>query len=338
MRAVELREPVSGNVPSVPVEESEFQDAATPADIEISETREVVETYVETASVFEDPLPRTPQKPVLPPAPTLQVPAAPRVVLPPPKSALFDATEKISGDSMLKIRDDIGDCTRCKLHKARNKIVFADGDPKAKLVFVGEGPGRDEDTQGLPFVGRAGKLLTQMIEAMGLRRQDVYICNVVKCRPPENRLPEPDEIKTCSPFLMRQLEVVDPKVIVALGALRGADAAANDARHFAFSWAVAGISRPKIDGDVSPGVFAAQSAGEGRRLERFADGHGRAWLEAWSEVDFGRTDLVARLDHLFGGRDRLRSFAALRAAQDDNAFSSGTHDKCCGSGADYKRQ
>jgi DNA polymerase len=155
---------------------------------------------------------------VLPPAPALQIPSAPRVVLPTPKSGLFDASERISGDSMLKIRDDIGDCTRCKLHKGRNKIVFADGDPKAKLVFVGEGPGRDEDMQGLPFVGRAGKLLTQMIEAMGLQRGDVYICNVVKCRPPENRLPEPDEIKTCSPFLIRQLEVVDPKVIVALGA------------------------------------------------------------------------------------------------------------------------
>jgi DNA polymerase len=198
--------------------ESEFEDAAPAVGVEISETIVAAESYVEQSSVFEDTLPRTPRKPVLPPAPALQVPAPPRVVLPAPKTALFDATEKISGDSMLKIRDDIGDCTRCKLHKARNKIVFADGDPKAKLVFVGEGPGRDEDAQGLPFVGRAGKLLTQMIEAMGLRRQDVYICNVVKCRPPENRLPEPDEIKTCSPFLLRQLEVVDPKVIVALGA------------------------------------------------------------------------------------------------------------------------
>ena len=185
---------------------------------ETIETVVVAESPVEESSAFEDTLPRTSRKPVLPPAPALQVPSAPRVVLPAPKAALFDATEKISGDSLLKIRDDIGDCTRCKLHKARNKIVFADGNPKAKLVFVGEGPGRDEDMQGLPFVGRAGKLLTQMIEAMGLQRQDVYICNVVKCRPPENRLPEPDEIKTCSPFLLRQLDVVDPKVIVALGA------------------------------------------------------------------------------------------------------------------------
>ena len=118
-------------------------------------------------------------------------------------------SNKIADDSLLKIRDDLGDCTRCKLHTTRNKIVFGDGNPKAELVFVGEGPGRDEDAQGLPFVGRAGKLLTQMIEAMGLQRKDVYICNVVKCRPPENRLPEPDEIKTCSPFLLRQLDAID---------------------------------------------------------------------------------------------------------------------------------
>jgi uracil-DNA glycosylase len=183
----------------------------------VSFVAEYSETVVVAESpAFEDTVPRTPRKPVLPPAPALPVPAATKVVLPTPKAGLFDV--KIDGDSLLKIREDIGDCTRCKLHKARNKIVFADGNPKAKLVFVGEGPGRDEDMQGLPFVGRAGKLLTSMIEAMGLQRQDVYICNVVKCRPPENRLPEPDEIKTCSPFLFRQLDCVDPQVIVALGA------------------------------------------------------------------------------------------------------------------------
>jgi uracil-DNA glycosylase family 4 len=193
--------------------ESAFEGVETSA----AAAEEIPET-IAVPEMPEDTLPRTPRKPVLPPASALKLPAAPRVVLPPSKTALFDATEKISGDSLLKIRDDIGDCTRCKLHKGRNKIVFADGNPKAKLVFVGEGPGRDEDMQGLPFVGRAGKLLTSMIEAMGLQRQDVYICNVVKCRPPENRLPEPDEIKTCSPFLLRQLDVVDPKVIVALGA------------------------------------------------------------------------------------------------------------------------
>jgi uracil-DNA glycosylase len=142
----------------------------------------------------------------------------PRLVPQPGGPSLFDSVAKRSGDTLTTIREDIGECTRCKLHKARRNIVFADGNPKADLVFVGEGPGADEDAQGLPFVGRAGKLLTQMIEAMGLRRQDVYICNVVKCRPPENRLPEKDEIATCSPFLFRQLAVLRPKVIVCLGA------------------------------------------------------------------------------------------------------------------------
>ncbi len=133
--------------------------------------------------------------------------------------SLFTDAEKVKDDSLLKIRDDIGDCTRCKLHKGRNKIVFGDGNPKARLVFVGEAPGADEDKQGIPFVGRAGKLLTQMIEAMGLQRQDVYICNVVKCRPPDNRKPEDDEVSTCSPYLLRQLDVIEPKVLVCLGAV-----------------------------------------------------------------------------------------------------------------------
>ena len=132
---------------------------------------------------------------------------------------MFDAADKIVGDTLSRIREDLGECTRCKIHKHRRTIVFGDGNPKAELVFVGEGPGADEDAQGLPFVGRAGKLLTQMIEAMGLERKDVYICNVVKCRPPENRTPEDDEVSTCSPFLFRQLEVISPKVIVCLGAV-----------------------------------------------------------------------------------------------------------------------
>jgi uracil-DNA glycosylase len=131
--------------------------------------------------------------------------------------SLFE--ERIENDTLERIRTEIGpDCTRCKLHKARTNIVFGVGNPKAELVFVGEGPGHDEDIQAEPFVGRAGKLLTQMIEAMGLRRSDVYICNVVKCRPPENRLPEKDEITTCSPYLIRQLDVIKPKVICCLGA------------------------------------------------------------------------------------------------------------------------
>jgi len=117
------------------------------------------------------------------------------------------------------IRDDIGDCTRCRLHKGRTNLVFGVGNMNADIMFVGEGPGADEDAQGEPFVGRAGQLLNNMISAMGLRRQDVYIANVVKCRPPGNRTPEKDECDMCSPFLLRQIEVIRPKVIVALGAV-----------------------------------------------------------------------------------------------------------------------
>jgi uracil-DNA glycosylase family 4 len=117
------------------------------------------------------------------------------------------------------IREDIGDCTRCRLHKGRTNLVFGVGNVNADLMFVGEGPGADEDAQGEPFVGRAGQLLNNMISAMGIKREDVYIANVVKCRPPSNRTPEKDECDTCSPFLMRQIDVVQPKVIVALGAV-----------------------------------------------------------------------------------------------------------------------
>src|ERR1700685_616067 len=117
------------------------------------------------------------------------------------------------------IREDLGDCTRCPLHKqGRKQIVFGVGDPKAELMFVGEGPGADEDMKGEPFVGRAGQLLNNMIKAMGIEREDVYIANIVKCRPPGNRTPEREECETCSPFLMRQIATVKPKVIVALGA------------------------------------------------------------------------------------------------------------------------
>jgi DNA polymerase len=118
------------------------------------------------------------------------------------------------------IREDIGDCTRCVLHKqGRKQIVFGAGNPEADIMFIGEAPGADEDEQGVPFVGRAGQLLNNMITAMGLRREDVYIANIIKCRPPGNRTPERDECETCSPFLMRQIEVVKPKIIVALGAV-----------------------------------------------------------------------------------------------------------------------
>jgi len=127
-------------------------------------------------------------------------------------------------DSLQKIREDIGDCQRCRLHQGRHTIVFGSGNELAKLVFVGEGPGADEDMQGIPFVGRAGQLLTQMIEGTAkregipLERKDVYICNVVKCRPPENRTPEPDEMEICGQFLFRQLSVIRPRAICALGA------------------------------------------------------------------------------------------------------------------------
>ena len=116
------------------------------------------------------------------------------------------------------IQEDIGDCRRCALHAGRHTIVFGQGDPNARLMFVGEGPGADEDAQGVPFVGRGGQLLNNMIAAMGLQREKVYIANVVKCRPPSNRTPEPVEANTCLPFLMRQIGVIRPQVIVALGA------------------------------------------------------------------------------------------------------------------------
>lgn len=120
-------------------------------------------------------------------------------------------------ESLQSLREEIGDCHRCKLYKERTQIVFGIGNPKSEIVFVGEAPGRDEDLKGEPFVGEAGQLLTKIIEAMKLKRQDVYIANVVKCRPPANRNPEADEIESCEPFLIRQLEIIKPKIICALG-------------------------------------------------------------------------------------------------------------------------
>jgi DNA polymerase len=121
-------------------------------------------------------------------------------------------------ESLAAIRADLGDCTRCKLHTlGRQQIVYGVGNPSADLMFVGEAPGADEDVKGEPFVGRAGQLLTKIIEAIALKREDVYIANVIKCRPPGNRNPEPDEVETCEPFLFRQIDAIKPKVIVALG-------------------------------------------------------------------------------------------------------------------------
>jgi len=146
------------------------------------------------------------------PAPTAAIPAAPSPAVQPV------AFSKSPAEALSAIRADIGDCTRCKLHTlGRTQVVFGVGHPSADLMFVGEAPGGDEDIQGIPFVGRAGQLLTKIIEAIGLTRDDVYIANVIKCRPPQNRNPEPDEVETCEPFLFRQIDVIKPKVIVALG-------------------------------------------------------------------------------------------------------------------------
>jgi DNA polymerase len=157
--------------------------------------------------------PAGPEPTLFPVAPVPKI-SPPRVELPPLAPA---------GDTLTLIQHDIGDCRRCRLHEQRSKIVFGSGNPEARLVLVGEGPGADEDASGLPFVGRAGQLLTQMIdgtakkEGIEITRPDVYICNVVKCRPPENRTPEPDEMATCGQFLFRQLTVIQPKAILALG-------------------------------------------------------------------------------------------------------------------------
>ena len=139
--------------------------------------------------------------------------------VPDPPGAMPVSFARSAAEALGAIRDDLGECTRCKLHgQGRRQIVFGVGNPSAELMFVGEAPGADEDAQGEPFVGRAGQLLTRMIEAMGFARHEVYIANVLKCRPPGNRNPEPDEIAQCEPFLFRQIASIEPKVIIALGA------------------------------------------------------------------------------------------------------------------------
>src|SRR5215212_7479176 len=145
--------------------------------------------------------------------------AAPEAPASAPPPEIVPVTIARSGvEALATIREDIGECTRCKLHtQGRKQIVFGVGNPTADIMFVGEAPGADEDAQGVPFVGRAGQLLTKMIEAMGFTRDEVYIANVLKCRPPGNRDPQPDEVEQCEPFLFRQIDLVKPKVIVALG-------------------------------------------------------------------------------------------------------------------------
>ncbi len=154
--------------------------------------------------------PEGPRRPVPPAAPAAAAAAV-------PTSAYSLADKGCGSEPLLAIRTSLGECQRCKLHSGRTKLVFGVGDPSAQLLFVGEGPGADEDLQGEPFVGRAGQLLTKMIEAMGFARSEVHIANVVKCRPPGNRDPEPDEIEACEPFLKAQIAAIRPRVIVALG-------------------------------------------------------------------------------------------------------------------------
>jgi len=139
---------------------------------------------------------------------------------PAPQESAGSEVEAIPGPNPLTlelIREDLGDCTRCKLHSGRTHIVFGVGNPDADLMFVGEAPGADEDAQGIPFVGAAGQLLTKIIRAIELTRDQVYIANILKCRPPENRDPQPDEVNSCEPFLFKQIEVINPMIIVALG-------------------------------------------------------------------------------------------------------------------------
>ena len=173
---------------------------------------------------------RGPAPPTVPPALEFAMPAASsKKTAPPPTPVetpmLLNVLPSLApdGDTLQKIREDIGDCQRCRLSKGRNKIVFGSGNEASPLVFVGEGPGADEDASGLPFVGRAGQLLTQMIdgtatkEGIPVKRADIYICNVVKCRPPENRTPEADEMEVCGQFLFRQLLAIKPRAICAMG-------------------------------------------------------------------------------------------------------------------------
>jgi uracil-DNA glycosylase family 4 len=174
----------------------------------------------QTAELYESPSIQPEQRDLMTPRSkaAIAVPVEENIVeaaIPKAESGVADPVR-----ALRLIREDIGDCTRCPLHKqGRKQIVFGVGNPNADLMFIGEAPGADEDQQGEPFVGRAGQLLNNMIKAMGLRREEVYIANIIKCRPPGNRTPERDECETCSPFLMRQIAAIKPKAIVALGAV-----------------------------------------------------------------------------------------------------------------------
>ncbi len=223
------------------------------------------------------------------------------VITPKPEYGVSDPVK-----ALRIIREDLGDCTRCVLHKqGRKQIVFGVGNPSADLMFIGEAPGADEDQQGEPFVGRAGQLLTNMIKAMGLDRDQVYIANIIKCRPPNNRTPERDECETCSPFLMRQITAIKPKVVVALGAVAAKTLLAiNDSmanlrgRWYDFKPTGARSNDPnwtsaKLAVTYHPAFLLRDPAPEEGSLERLADGDERVGPEAARE-DRGITHKLDR--------------------------------------------
>jgi uracil-DNA glycosylase family 4 len=193
---------------------------SAPSQVTIAELASALRSYVEhQRELGVLGFPRASDSPLFVVEPAREpAPEKPRPAVAAPTSAIFVPPGLASAGTLEALREHIGDCQRCKLAPHRTQIVFGVGNPKARLVFVGEAPGRDEDRQGEPFVGRAGQLLTEIItKGMKLRREDVYIANVIKCRPPENRNPEPDEVASCEPFLLRQLGLIEPEVIVALG-------------------------------------------------------------------------------------------------------------------------
>ena len=170
------------------------------------------------------------------------------------------------------VREELGECTRCKLHSTRTHLVFGVGSPDAELMFVGEAPGRDEDMQGIPFVGRAGQLLTKIIESIDLRRDDVYIANVIKCRPPDNRNPAPDEVRTCEPFLFAQVDAIQPRVIVALGSFAARALLRTEDANLEAAGTYLRLPRSSADSDLPPRLPAAEPRTQTRGLGGHEEG------------------------------------------------------------------